>query len=123
MNPSGINVLDEYLQALSAGQADIGGFCARHNAKTSDLDGLTFLLTGMSNVDFRNRWMLRCADELLRYTDMTMPEIARRCGAGTRGNLYFIYERELNCSPSQRRLELRQPGDLGKYKIVEPPTK
>jgi len=123
MNPSGINVLDEYLQALSAGQADIGGFCARHNAKTSDLDGLMFLLTGMSNVDFRNRWMLRCADELLRHTDMTMPEIARRCGAGTRGNLYFIYERELNCSPSQRRAELRKQGDLGKYKIVEPPTK
>jgi len=123
MNPSGINVLDEYLQALSEGQSDISTFCARHNAKTSDLDGLIFLLTGMSNVDFRNRWMLRCADELLRHTDMTMPEIARRCGAGTRGNLYFIYERELNCSPSQRRAELRKQGDLGRYKIVEPPTK
>lgn len=122
MSPSGINVLDEYLQALSEGQSDIGGFCDRHNAKTADLDGLVFLLTGMSNVDFRNRWIVRCADELLRHTDMKMPEIARRCGAGTRGNLYFIYERELDCSPSRRRTELRKPGDLGKYRIIDPPT-
>jgi len=39
----------------------------------------------------------------------------------TLDDLYFIYERELNCSPSQRRSELRQPGDLDRYKIVEPP--
>lgn len=121
MSPSGVNVLDEYLQALSEGRSDIGDFCARHNAKTADLDGLVFLLTGMSNVDFRKRWIVRCADELLRYTDMEVAEVARRCGAGSRGNLYFIYERELNCSPSQRRTELRKPGDLGKYKIVAPP--
>lgn len=121
--PSGVNVLDEYLQALSAGLSDIGGFCDRHNAKTSDLDGLIFLLTGMSNMEFRNRWIMRCADELLRYTDLMMTEIARRSGAGTRNNLYFIYERELNCSPTQRRYELRKKGDLGKFKIVEPPRK
>lgn len=117
--PSGINVLDEYLQALCAGQSGISDFCDRHNAKTSDLDGLIFLVTGMSTTDFRNRWIVRCADDLLRYTDMEIPEIARRSGAGSRGNLYFIYERDLNCSPSQRREELRQQGDLGRFRIVE----
>lgn len=117
--PSGISILDEYVQALHAGQTGTGDFCNRHNARLTDLDGLIFLLLGMSNADFRNRWIVRCADELLRYTDMEIPEVARRSGAGTRGNLYLIYERDLNCSPTQRRAELRQPGDLGRFKIVE----
>lgn len=117
--PTGIHVLDAYLQALSRGQSDVAEFCDRYNAKTADLDGLIFLLTGMPNQDFRNRWIVRMADLLLRYTDMTVDEIARRSGAGTRTNLYFIYERDLNTSPTDRRNALRKPGDLGKYKITE----
>lgn len=52
--------------------------------------------------DFRNRWIVRMADLLLRYTDMTIDEIARRSGDGTRTNLYFIYERDMNTSPTAR---------------------
>lgn len=117
--PSGVNVLDEYIQALHAGKLDISGFCARYNARMRDLDGFIFLLTGMNNEQFRNRWMMRRADDLLRYTTMTVDEVARRSGAGTRGNLYFCYERDMNCSPSQRREELRQQGDLDRFRIVE----
>jgi len=116
LRPMGIRVMDDYLEALHAGQSDVGEFCARLGAKTSDLDGLVFLLTGMSNQDFRNRWIVRRADDLLRYTDMDVKEIARRSGAGSRNNLYFIYERDLNCSPTMRRQQLRQEGDLGRFK-------
>lgn len=119
LNPSGIHILDAYLQALHCGHSDIADFCNRYNARTSDLDGLIFLLTGMTNQDFRNRWILKTADLLLRYTDMTVEEIARRSGAGTRTNLYFIYERDLNTSPTARRHALRKPGELNRYKIIE----
>ena len=119
LSPTGINILDAYLQALHRGHSDIADFCDRYNARTSDLDGLIFLLTGMSNQEFRNRWILKSADPLLRYTDMTVEEIARRSGAGTRTNLYFIYERYLNTSPTARRHALRKPGEKGRYKIVE----
>lgn len=122
LSPSGVSVLDEYIQALHEGKSDISGFCARHNAKTSDLDGLVFLLTGMSNQSFRNQWILRRADELLRYTDIHIAEIARRCGARSRNNLYFMYKRNMNCSPLQRRSKLRKRGDTDRYKIVEPAT-
>ena len=50
---------------------------------------------------------------------MTVEEIARRSGAGTRTNLYFIYERDLNTSPTARRNTLRKPGELNRYKIIE----
>lgn len=119
MTPTGVSVMDEYLQSLHKCMTDIKTFCDRYGARTTDLDGLVFLLTGMSNMQFRARWMVRCADDLLRYTDMDVTEVARRCGAGSRTNLYFIYERDFNCSPSDRREALRKDGDLGRYKIVE----
>lgn len=119
LTPTGIHVFDAYLQALHRDHSDIADFCDRYNARTSDLDGLIFLLTGMANQDFRNRRILHTADLLLRYTDMTVEEIARRSGAGTRTNLYFIYERDLNTSPTTRRNALRKPGECGRYKIVE----
>ena len=115
--PTGIHVFDDYLQALSIGDSNIGSFCDRYQAKTADLDGLVFLLTGISNTAFRNQWILRTADLLLRYTDLSITEIADRSGAGTRNNLYFMYERDFNCSPTQRRDDLRMPGDLGHYRI------
>lgn len=59
------------------------------------------------------------ADLLLRYTDMTVEELARRSGTGTRTNLYFIYERDLNTSPTTRSNALRKPGECGRYKFVE----
>lgn len=119
LSPTGIHVLDAYLQRLHRGDFDVAVFCASYNARTQDLNGLMFLLTGMSNLAFRNRWQLRTADLLLRHTDMNIEEIALRCGAGTRTNLYFIYERELDMSPTDRRNQLRRPGDLEKYRIEE----
>ena len=117
IHPTGIYVFDAYLQALRVGNSSLSEFCKRYQATTTDLDGLVFLLTGMSNFDFRNQWILRTADLLLRYTDLSITEIADRSGAGTRNNLYFMYERDFNCSPTQRRDDLRMPGDLGHYRI------
>ncbi len=119
LQPTGIQVFDAYLQALRVGDSRISSFCKRYRAKTSDLDGLVFLLTGMSNLEFRNCWIRRSADLLLRHTDWMMTEIARRSGAGTRTNLYFIYERDMNCSPTDRRYELRMPGDFDRFRIIE----
>ena len=58
LKPTGIHVFDACLQDLHRGHSYIADFCDRYNARTSDLDGLIFLLTGMANQDFRNRWIL-----------------------------------------------------------------
>lgn len=117
MTPSGVAVMDDYLQHLFAGKADIADFCARYNARTADLDSLVFLLTGMPNLEFRTRWQLTTADALLRYTKMAVADIAVRSGMGTRNNMYFIYEREFDQSPTERRDAIRQDGDLGRFAI------
>lgn len=117
LSPTGVEVMDDWLQHLHKGNADLGAFCARYNARTSDLDSLVFLLTGLSNLDFRTRWQLRTADALLRYTKMSVEDIARRSGIGSRNNMYFVYEREFNLSPTERRNQIREKGDLGRFII------
>ena len=117
LTPTGIKVMDSYLQHLARGEADVADFCKKYNARTSDIDGMVFLLTGMSNQAFRAKWQIHTADLLLRYTDMGVAEVARRSGMGTRTNMYFIYERELDTSPTERRNALRQKGDVGRFSI------
>jgi len=116
MTPTGIKVMDDFIQHLARGEFDVMKFCKQYNARTSDLDGMVFLLTGMSYQAFRTKWQIHTADLLLRYTDMGVAEVARRCGMGSRTNMYFIYERELDTSPTERRHALRQQGDVGRYR-------
>ena len=117
LEPTGILVMDDWLWHLREGRSDVAEFCRQYNARTSDLDSLVFLLTGMSNFDFRTKWQLRTSDALLRYTKMNVEEIAQRSGHGSRSNMYFTYERELNLSPTERRRALRQKDDVGRYII------
>ena len=115
--PTGVAVMDDWLRHLHRGQSDVAEFCTRYNARTADIDSLVFLLTGMTNQELRTRWQFRTADDLLRYTDMHIADIARLSGMGTRGNMYFLYERDHDLSPTDRRRQLRQKGDLGRYII------
>ena len=118
LHPTGIRVVDDLLRYLSSGGADMPAFCKRYGgARVGDIDSLTFLLTGMRGVDFRQAYHLRLADDLLRYTSLPMTDIARLSGFGSRVNLYFAYKRDLNTSPTERRNALRQSGDVDLYRV------
>lgn len=60
--------------------------------------------------NFRLAYQLPMADELLRYTSRGVVDIARRCGFGSRTNLYFAYQRDLRTTLSDRREQLMQQG-------------
>jgi AraC-like DNA-binding protein len=76
-----------------------------------------FVLTGMRGVDFRMAYQVRMADELLRYTDLTIAEVSRRAGFGSANNLYLTYKREFDIAPGYRRIALREDGDVGRFKL------
>jgi transcriptional regulator GlxA family with amidase domain len=57
------------------------------------------------------------AEELLRFTSLSLAEVARRSGIGSANNLYLTYKREFNIAPGYRRLQLRNKGDVGLYKV------
>ena len=116
-SPTGIHVMDDYLRYLAAGQSDIGAFADRHGIRTEELAALVFILTGLKGALFRQRYQARLADDLLRYTDLPLAEIARRSGLGSQINLYQALRRDCNMSATERRHFLRQEGDEGRFEL------
>ena len=116
-SPTGIRIFDAYLNYLTDGGSDLQEFAERHGLRRDDIDSLVFVLTGMRGVDFRMKYQVLMADQLLRFTDMTVAEVSRRAGFGSANNLYLTYKREFNIAPGYRRPMLRQEGDVGRYKL------
>lgn len=116
MQPTGIRIFDAYVVFLSEGGSNLTAFAKRHGLRREDIDSMVFILTGMRGVDFRMAFQVRMADELLRYTDLEIPDVARRSGFGSANNLYLTYKREFNLAPGRRRQAIRKQGDLGRYK-------
>lgn len=116
-SPTGIQVMDEYLRLLTAGESDVGVFAARHGLTTGEVAALVFILTGVKGARFRQLYQARLADDLLRYTSLPLPEIARRSGLGTPINLYQTLRREWNMSATERRQTLRSDGDEDRFAL------
>ena len=114
---TGVNVFDEYLAYLLRGRRNITGFAERYGLRVEDIDSMVFILTGMRGVDFRMALQVRLADDLLRYTDLQMAEVAARSGFGSANNLYLTCKREFGVAPGKRRKTLRQQGDAGRYRL------
>ena len=80
-------------------------------------DDTSVALTGLKGALFRQRYQARLADDLLRYTDLPLAEIARRSGLGSQINLYQALRRDCNMSATERRHFLRQEGDEGRFEL------
>lgn len=63
--------------------------------------------TGADVIHYANKW----------FGSLPIAEAAKRCGFGSRTNLYFAYQRDLRTTPSDRREKLRQQGDEGRYRM------
>ncbi|MBR6141763.1 MAG: hypothetical protein IKQ37_08410 [Bacteroidaceae bacterium] len=116
-SPTGIRIFDAYLNYLTDGGSDLQEFAKRLGLRRDDIDSLVFVLTGMRGVDFRMKYQVLMADQLLRFTDMTIAEVSKRAGFGSANNLYLTYKREFNIAPGYRSPQLRQEGDVGRYKL------
>lgn len=115
---SGVRMMDELLAWLDAGApGTVAQFCEKRGLGYADLGGLVFCLTGMSGEDFRLTYQMRMADDLMRYTRMTLAEVARRSGIGSPLNLNQSFRREYDLTPGERRRQLRQKGDVGRYRL------
>ena len=117
LHPTGVEVMDHYLRRLSEGEDEVKAFCQIYGLRTEDMEALIFILTGMSGPDFRMAYQLRLTDDLLRYTDLPLAEVARRSGLGSHTNFCVFIRREYNQTPRERREALRQKGDAGRYRV------
>lgn len=113
---TGLDLFDRYIRYLASGGMSTSDFARKFGAKAEDFSSVVFLLTGMHLADFRFAYQVRMADELLRYTDMPLDEVARRSGFGTQLNLYYGIKRQFDTSPGRHRRFARGTYDLGRYK-------
>lgn len=115
--PSGIWVMDHYLQFLMRGGYDRPTFCAKEGVTQAELAALVRVLTGMGVVEFQQRYVMQVADQLLRYTELTQEHIAEHYGGIDGTNLCRLYRRHHRCTPAERRKRLRKPNDAGRYRV------
>ena len=111
-----VEMLDALRLALDEGAVNLKSFGSRYGLTPPDLNGLVLALTGMEATTFRMAWQMRRVDELLRYTDLTIEEVARRSGVGTGSNLFYACQRDFHCSPSERRDAIREWNDVGRFR-------
>ena len=116
-SPTGLRLLDELLRYLAAGSNDVSAFAEMRGLKLNELHTFIFILTGMRGIRFRQLYQMWLVDDLLRYTDMSPAEVAKRSGLGSPNNMYLALRREYNMSATERRFFLRKEGDLGRFKL------
>lgn len=116
IRPTNVEMLDALRLTLDKSDGNLRTFGERYGLTPPDVNGLVLALTGMEATTFRLAWQMRRVDELLRYTDLPITEVARRSGVGSTTNLFYACQRDFHCSPSKRRYNLREENDLGRYR-------
>jgi AraC-like DNA-binding protein len=113
---TGIPIIDSVVQRLHEGRAATD-VAIEYGISNSDLSAVLRVLTGMSTLELEHRWRLRVVDDLLRYTNLRISDIARRCGYRSTTALSRSVIKQTKQSPTARRHSLRQSGDLGKFEL------
>jgi transcriptional regulator GlxA family with amidase domain len=75
------------------------------------------VLTGIGGRDFRHEYGFRVVDDLLRYTSMTVGEIAQHTGFHSASSLCQQYIKYRHITPDARRKAIRQERDEGRYRL------
>lgn len=112
--PTGIEVLDAVRDELRH-YRNPTRLCHRWGVSTVELSHLLRLLTGMDTPELYMAWRRRQTDELLRYTDISLADLAARLGFQSTMALNRFVNGYCGQSPTARRRALRHPGDLNRY--------
>ena len=115
--PTGLYAADFLLQSLTAGESRLKAIADRLGCSDRDLSGFIRCLTGQPSHDFCTAYRLHLIEDLLRFTNLPLADVARRSGLGTARSLHRFLLRHRGCTPSDRRKQIRQVGDEGRFSI------
>ena len=118
LHPTGIYTADYLMQSLTAGENRMKTIANHLGCSDRDLSGLIRCLSGQPSHDFLVAYRLRLIDDLLRFTSLSLPDVALRSGLGTARSLHRFMLRHRNCTPSDRRNKIRTVGDEGRFSII-----
>ena len=86
-HPTGVHVFDNFLNYLSAGNNNVPAFCRREGVSVKAFSHFCEVLTGMKVTTLKMKWVERTVLDFLRYSDLTIKEVAERSGVGSHFNL------------------------------------
>lgn len=116
-HPTGLYAADYLLQSLTNGENRLKSIADKLGCSDRDLSGFIRCLTGQPSHDFLVAYRLRLIDDLLRFTSLPLPDVARRSGLGTARSLHRFLLRHRGCTPSDRRQQIRKVGDEGRFEL------
>lgn len=90
-------VLLEYKSLSAKGLAEAVG------ANAAALAGIFRWLTGMTLHEFLIQYRMKQVCEYLTCTDVTVKEIARRCGFSSQASLAHLFVQKFGCKPTKYR--------------------
>ena len=117
LHPTGQRHVDALIQSYASGNADAGSIAKMFGCKREDIWAMVRILTGMDIREFRHAYSFRLADDLLRYTSLSIDRIANRSGFICASLLCQQYLKYYKCTPAERRSQLRHGSDLGLYRL------
>lgn len=117
LHPTGIYAADLLLQSLSLGHGSITALARRLGCSSRDLSGLIRCLTGQPSEHFRTEYRKRLVTDLLRFTSLSLSDVAARSGIGLKRNLHLFTNRHYGCTPEELRRRIRKVGDEGRFSV------
>ena len=113
--PTGIYAADLLLQSLTLGHSSMSSHAIRLGCSSRDISGLIRCLTGQPSDHFRTEYRKRLVTDLLRFTNLSLPEVAARSGIGRKRNLHLFTNLHFGCTPEDLRQRIRKVGDEGRF--------
>jgi len=115
--PTGICVLDDFMNFLNDGNSSVAVFCRRKGISIAAFSGLCEVLTGMKAIPFKMKWTAQTLLDLLRYTNLSLSEAGERSGVGAWSNMHKVCKEASGYTPREYRWFERNDFDLGKYRL------
>ena len=113
---TGLTVVDGVVDRLIAGR-DPRLLADEWGLTCEALSHVLLVLTGLTVAELARCWQGRKAEELLRYTDLPLKDVQRRCGFTSSTAFSRFVKQQVGTSPLHFRQTRRQAGDLGKYAL------
>lgn len=117
VNPTGMPVVDFIARSLAEGRSNMEWIARQLGCSGADLQGWSRAMTGMDFREFRRAYLFRVADDLMRYTSLSIDEVARRSGFCSASLLGQQYRKYRDRTPVEVRQSIRQPRDEDRYKV------
>ena len=113
---TGITLLDAVVDCLIAG-TDPRDVAYHYGVAPEKLSSLVYTMTGLTLVALRKQWRMRMAQELLRYTELSLKDVMQRCGYASMPTFSNFVRQSTGLTPLDIRRDARQRGLIGKYAL------